>query len=125
MWGYVSKKTLLCVDDEAVGLKVRKIVLEREGYEVLTASDGSEGLHAFADHDVDAVVLDYYMPGMNGAAVASAMKLSKPRVPIILLSAYVTLPESIMDSVDAFIVKGGSPEVLLGKIAELTEHATV
>ncbi len=121
----MSKKTLLCVDDEAVGLKVRKIVLEREGYEVLTASDGSEGLHAFADHDVDAVVLDYYMPGMNGAAVASAMKLSKPRVPIILLSAYVTLPESIMDSVDAFIVKGGSPEVLLGKIAELTEHATV
>jgi CheY-like chemotaxis protein len=60
------------------------------------------------------------MPGMNGGAVATAMKQSKPNVPIILLTAYVTLPESVIESVDAFIVKGGSPEVLLGKIAELT-----
>ncbi len=125
MWGYVSKKTLLCVDDEAVGLNVRKIVLERQGYEVLTASDGSEGLDAFAGHEVDAVVLDYFMPGMNGGVVASAMKRSKPGVPIILLSAYFTMPESVMDSVDAFIVKGGAPEVLLGKIAELTHRPTL
>ena len=69
---------------------------------------------------MDAVVLDYFMPGMNGGAVASAMKQSKPGVPIILLSAYLTLPETVMDSVDAYIVKGGSPEILLGKIAELT-----
>lgn len=121
----MSKKTLLCVDDETVGLGVRKIVLERQGYNVLTARDGSEGLHAFADHEVDAVVLDYYMPGMNGGVVASAMKQSKPEVPIILLSAYLTLPKTVMDSVDAFVVKGQSPEILLGKIAELTDPAVV
>lgn len=121
----VSKKTLLCVDDETIGLKVRKIVLERQGYNVLTASDGSAGLHAFADHNVDAVVLDYYMPGMNGGAVASAMKQSKPGVPIILLSAYLTLPEKVMDSVDAFVVKGQGPEILLGKIAELTDRPII
>lgn len=121
----MSKKTLLCVDDETVGLGVRKIVLERQGYNVLTARDGSEGLHTFADHEVDAVVLDYYMPGMNGGVVASAMKQSKPEVPIILLSAYLTLPKTVMDSVDAFVVKGQSPEILLGKIAELTDPAVV
>jgi CheY-like chemotaxis protein len=119
--GFVSKKTLLCVDDEAIGLKVRKIILERQGYQVLTANDGADGLHAFEHHAVDAVVLDYYMPGMNGGAVASAMKQTKPEVPIILLSAYITLPESVIDSVDAYIVKGDSPEILLDKIAELTE----
>jgi CheY-like chemotaxis protein len=117
----VSKKTLLCVDDELIGLKVRKIILERQGYEVLTASEGQEGLHVFQEHDVDAVVLDYYMPGIDGGAVASVMKKTKPGVPIILLSAYVTLPESVIASVDAFITKGDSPEVLIGKIAELTE----
>ncbi len=120
----MSKKTLLCVDDEAIGLKVRKIILERQGYQVLTAADGSAGLHAFADHEVDAVVLDYYMPpGMNGGDVAFEMKRTKPGVPIILLSAYMSFPEEVIDTVDAFIVKGDSPEVLIGKIAELTEAA--
>lgn len=117
---FVSKKVLLCVDDEVVGLKVRKIILERQGYEVLTASHGAEGLKVFHQNDVDAVVLDYYMPGMNGGAVASAMKEKKPQVPIILLSAYLTLPETVMATVDAFITKGDSPEILLEKIAELT-----
>ena len=120
----MPKKTLLCVDDETVGLHVRKIILERQGYHVLTASEGAAGLDVFHDHDVDAVVLDYYMPGMNGGAVASAMKKSKPDVPIILLSAYLTMPQSVMDSVDAFIVKGDSPEILLAKIAELTDGPT-
>lgn len=119
----MPKKTLLCVDDELTGLKVRKIILERQGYEVLTASAGAEGLHVFEGHDVDAVVLDYYMPGMNGGAVATRMKQAKPEVPIILLTAYISLPESVVQSVDAFIVKGNSPEVLLNKIAELTQPA--
>jgi CheY-like chemotaxis protein len=120
----VARKTLLCVDDEVVGLKVRKIILERQGYDVLTASEGAEGLQVFAEHEVDAVVLDYFMPGMNGGVVASAMKQSKPDVPIILLSAYITLPDSVMNTVDAFITKGDSPEILLNKIAELT-HTSI
>jgi CheY-like chemotaxis protein len=116
----VPKKTLLCVDDESVGLQVRQLILERQGYRVLTASAGAEGLDVFLEHDVDAVVLDYLMPGMNGGSVASAMKKTKPEVPIILLSAYLTLPDSVIASVDAFIVKGDAPEILLTKIAELT-----
>jgi CheY-like chemotaxis protein len=122
--GFVPKKTLLCVDDETIGLQVRKIILERQGYRVLTATEGAAGLDVFHAHEVDAVVLDYYMPGMNGGTVASQMKLSKPGVPIILLSAFLTMPESVMQSVDAFIVKGDSPEVLLAKIAELTHEPT-
>jgi CheY-like chemotaxis protein len=115
----VPKKVLLCVDDEDVGLKVRKIILERQGYQVLTATGGTEGLRTFQHHDVDAVVLDYYMPDMNGGAVATVMKQTKPSVPIILLSAYLTLPEPVIATVDAYIIKGDSPEILLDKIAEL------
>ncbi len=118
----MPQKTLLCVDDETVGLQVRQIILEKQGYRVLTATAGVDGLNVFNEQDVDAVVLDYYMPGMNGGSVATAMKRTKPDVPIILLSAYLALPDSVMETVDAFIVKGDSPEVLLAKIAELV-HA--
>jgi hypothetical protein len=48
------------------------------------------------------------------------MRKTKPSVPIILLSAYLSLPANEVALADAFIVKGDSPEVLLSKIAELT-----
>ncbi len=116
----MSKKRLLCVDDEVVGLKIRKLLLEKQGYDVLTAAEGSEGLNLFHSNHVDGVVLDYYMPGMDGGTVAAEMKKLRPSVPIILLSAYISLPPSVLTAVDAFITKGDSPEVLLNKIAELT-----
>jgi CheY-like chemotaxis protein len=42
-----QSKTVLCVDDEKIGLRVRKIMLESRGFKVLTASDGAEGLKVF------------------------------------------------------------------------------
>ena len=119
----MSKKILLCVDDEVIGLKARKMLLERQGYEVLTAVEGVAGLMVFRENEVAAVVLDYFMPGMNGGVVASAMKRAKPDVPIILLSAYLSLPEAEVAAVDAFLVKTGSHEALLRKIAELTDRS--
>ena len=69
---------ILCVDDEVVGLRVRKILLERAGYQVLTAADGHSGMELFATQPVDAVVLDYAMPGMHGGDVAKKMRQAKP-----------------------------------------------
>jgi CheY-like chemotaxis protein len=114
-----EKKTLLCVDDELIGLKIRKLILERSGYEVLTAEDGPRGLELFQSQDVHGVVLDYFMPGMDGGVVARAMKAIKPLIPILMLSAYFSLPEHALDHVDAFITKGQSPEILLEKIRQL------
>ncbi len=86
---------ILCVDDELVGLKVRKILLERAGYRVLTAMDGPSGLAVFENEPIEAVVLDYSMPGMHGGEVAGRMRQIKPRVPILLLSAYIGLPAEV------------------------------
>jgi CheY-like chemotaxis protein len=113
---------VLCVDDEAVGLRVRKILLERAGYQVLTANDGFAGLELFAEQPVDAVILDYAMPGMHGGEVARQMRLAKPEVPILLLSAYVGLPEEISSLVDVYMTKGeGAPALLetLGNLLSL------
>ncbi len=104
---------ILCVDDEPLGLQVRKMLLEYQGYEVLTAPDGLEGLRVFAANPIAAVVLDYSMPGMTGAQVAAEMKRLKPAVKILLLSAYVDLPEEVLKCVDRRAVKGVAPSAFL------------
>jgi len=97
---------VLCIDDEPKGLAVRKMLLESQGYEVLTATSGREGLAIFARHRISAVVLDYDMPEMNGAQVAAALKRLDPAVKILLFSAYVNLPEEELRWVDAYAIKG-------------------
>jgi CheY-like chemotaxis protein len=112
-------KTVLCVDDEKIGLRVRKIILENHGFKVLIANSGEQGLSIFDTQHVDLVVLDYYMPGLNGGDVASEMRRRRPEVPIIFLSAYFSLPIAALELASAFITKGDPPDVLIEKIQQL------
>jgi CheY-like chemotaxis protein len=112
---------ILCVDDELVGLKVRKILLERAGYRVLTAMDGPSGLAVFENEPIEAVVLDYSMPGMHGGEVAGRMRAIKPRVPILLLSAYIGLPAEVTRLVDLYMTKGEGAPMLLQKLESLLQ----
>jgi CheY-like chemotaxis protein len=110
---------VLCVDDEEVGLQVRKILLERAGYRVLTAPEGQSGLELFTNQPVEAVVLDYSMPGMHGGEVARLMRQTKHEVPILLLSAYVGLSEEVSSLVDVYMTKGEGAPALLSKLGSL------
>jgi len=110
---------ILCVDDEPVGLTVRKLLLERGGYKVETASNGASAIDIFKVQPFDLVLLDYYMPAMNGAEVARVMRQIRPKARIVMLSAYVTLPEEALEHVDASITKGVHPEALLDSIRQL------
>jgi CheY-like chemotaxis protein len=107
------------VDDERIGLRVRKIMLESHGFHVLTACDGHEGIAVFDKNQVDLVVLDYFMPGMNGGDVAAELRKRRPDVPIIFLSAYFSLPPEALELANAFITKGDPPDSLLEKIEQL------
>jgi CheY-like chemotaxis protein len=118
----VPPPTILCVDDEANGLYVRKMVLQAAGYSVLTADNGCSALDVFSSNPVDCVVLDYYMPGMDGGLVAERMRSLKPSVPIVLLSAYVSLPEMTLRMVDAYVTKGQPPAILLERLRQLLRH---
>ena len=115
------KATILCIDDHWNGLLGRKILLEDNGYEVLEATGGDEGLKLFLSHSVDAVVLDYQMPGMNGDVVAAKMKRAKSHVPIMLLSAYGPLPKSKLETVDTFLSKSQPPTILLSTLQDLLD----
>jgi CheY-like chemotaxis protein len=113
-------KVVLCIDDEPSGLLVRSRVLEINGYTVLATQSGSEGLELFRSRPVDVVILDYYMPELSGEAIASEMRRIKPDVPIILLSAFVEVPESTLRLVDRVVVKAQHPDVLLKELELLS-----
>jgi CheY-like chemotaxis protein len=117
----LNSNLVLCVDDELVGLQVRKILLERAGYRVLTASDGPSGLEIFSAEPIEAVVLDYSMPGMHGGEVAVRMRQAKPQVPILLLSAYMGLSPEVTSLVDLYMTKGEGAPVLLEKLGSLLQ----
>lgn len=115
------KATILCIDDHWQGLIGRKMLLEQSGYEVLEASGWDDGLKLFRERNIDAVVLDYQMPGMRGDIVAAKMKSINSSVPIMLLSAYGPLPKKKLKSVDTFLSKSQPPEILLSKLHGLLE----
>ena len=112
-------KVILCVDDEAIGLSVQKMLLESQGYRVITAQNGFDALLRLASENPDLVILDYFMPDMNGDVLARRIKTLRPDLPILLLSGYLYLPGEALDRVDKFLTKGGSPQALLDCVAEL------
>jgi len=113
------KPVILCVDDTPSVLEGEKMLLEENGYRVLTATNGKEAVQAFTSHSVDLVLLDYYMPEMNGGMAAIRMKDSKSDVPIALLSSDECLPLRELEAVDCFIPKSEPIVRLLEKIDHL------
>jgi CheY-like chemotaxis protein len=116
----MSVGKILCIDDE-VGLLVRKMTLEAAGFKVGTATGGKKGLELLSRCGFDLVVLDHSMPEMNGGQVAEQIRSRYPGVPIVLLSAYVALPEEDVRRVDAYITKGDSTETVLAVVGQLIE----
>jgi CheY-like chemotaxis protein len=110
--------TILCVDDEQNQLLLRKLMLEKAGYRVLTADSPSQALNIFDSQLIDLVIVDYYMPGMTGLALARTL-LEQRKVPVMVLSAYPELPGESIGLANIWITKGTAPEELLTKLAEL------
>ena len=84
-----EKKTVLFVDDEEMLLEVGSLMLQRLGYNVLSTSRGQEAIEIFKKNEIDVVILDMRMPGMNGDEVCQQLKNIKPKIKIILASGYV------------------------------------
>src|SRR5665213_2430225 len=81
--------TILVVDDDPVIQKLLVVNFEMEGYVVVTALDGIEGLERVAERHPDLILLDVMMPRMNGIEVLQRLKgdAATAQIPVILLSA--------------------------------------
>jgi CheY-like chemotaxis protein len=80
---------ILLVDDNANGLKARKMVLEELGYGIVTASNGYDALERFSPQKFDLVVTDYKMPRMDGLELIVHLRKLAPELPIVLISGFV------------------------------------
>lgn len=120
----MRQREILCIDDDDQSLEVRKILLETFDYHVTTASNGREGLKLFKSREVDAVIVDYQMPEMDGGQVARAVKDMRPEVPVLVLSGLPRLPqEAPRECIDAFVTKGGPTSNLVHEIKHMIEAA--
>ncbi|HZI58254.1 MAG TPA: response regulator [Verrucomicrobiae bacterium] len=115
---YRSAKTILIVDDETSILSMRRLVFEALGYSVFTAASGEDALEVFAMYPVDAVVLDYLMPGMDGEQTARCMRKVRSDIPIILSSGCLAVPERVLKIVTAAVEKAAGPEALIEALAQ-------
>jgi CheY-like chemotaxis protein len=115
---------ILFIDDQSAGLAIRKELFESKGYEVLTATDGPSAIALSRQHELDLVILDYRMPGMDGEEIASILKAENPARPIVLLTGYAgEIPKRLMAMVDAFVEKGNSATVLLVAVEQALNSA--
>jgi CheY-like chemotaxis protein len=112
----LRKPVILCVDDEETPLLLRKFVLQKAGYQVLTAHSGKDALGIVRSRDVDLILSDYLMPNMTGAELAIQVKAHNPNLRVVLISGLNELP---MDSTvaDGFLSKVEGPDALCSRIS--------
>ncbi|HTA21912.1 MAG TPA: response regulator [Terriglobales bacterium] len=86
--------------------------LQENGYQLLTATNGHEGLRLFASQPVDAIVLDYHLGMLDGALVANEIKRVRPTIPIVMLADNLELPDGALNSVDALVTRSDGAHFL-------------
>ena len=113
-----NKPVILCVDDEAIPLILRKSVLEKSGYSVVAANSGAEALELLDRQPVDLVLTDLLMPGLSGTELARKIKEQRPELPVVLLSGVNEIPEDAARA-DLFLSKVEGPAIMCEKISEM------
>jgi DNA-binding response OmpR family regulator len=112
---------ILIVDDDQNILRLYKEELEDEGYVVVTASNGQEAMERFDKEDPDLVTLDILLPDVDGIKLLRQMKEKKPRLPIIMSTAYDYRDDFAVWASEAYIVKSSDLTELKATIKKLTE----
>lgn len=112
-------RTILIVDDEEKIVEVLRAYLEKEGYQVLSAYDGTTAMDLFRTHDLSLILLDLMLPDMMGEQVCRMIRMSS-RVPVIMLTAKTEesdLIQGLQLGADDYIFKPFSPRTVVAKVA--------
>ncbi len=114
-------KTILIIEDEIAIQNILAEPLRACGYEVVTASDGLEGINTFHTHHIDLIILDIMLPKINGYAVCEMIR-QEAQTPIILLTALDTEADQIKGFdllADDYITKPFSIKLVLKRVEAL------
>ncbi len=103
-----ANNTILCIHRDPDQLSL----LQENGYQLLTATNGSDGLRLFASQPVDAIVLDYHLGLWVGTLFANEITRLRPTIPIVMLAENLELPYGALTSVDALVTKSDGAHFL-------------
>ena len=120
-----SQQTVLVVDDDANVVELTRLYLERDGYRVVSASDGALGLALARDEQPSLVVLDVMLPRVNGLDVCRTLR-QESGVPIIMLTARVEEDDRLAGldlGADDYVTKPFSPRELAARVRAVLRRA--
>jgi DNA-binding NtrC family response regulator len=122
------KTKLLIIEDEKITRRSLTDILETEGYEVLSAENGEEGLDLFKAHMPDIVVTDLRLPKLNGIEVLTTVMALNPACRVILITAYASVDtaiESLKLGAYDYLTKPFSPEKLISILRNINQLNSV
>src|ERR1700689_3682432 len=90
-----ERKQVLIVDDEPNLRKILSAQLTRDGYDVLTAEDGEQGLALLAEHHIDLVITDLKMPKVDGMTLLKRALVDEPELPVVMITAHGTIDTAV------------------------------
>ena len=121
----MEKIKILIVDDESRMRKLIRDFLEREGYQILEASDGIEAMDIFyKEKNIDLIILDVMMPRMDGWQVCKEVR-EYSKVPIMMLTARAEEQNELKGfelGVDEYVAKPFSPKILVARVGALLKR---
>ncbi len=119
-----KRQRIVIIDDNANDLAVTRRLLERRGYDVVTAQSGEEGIRLATQAAPDAIVVDYRMPVMDGFEVARRVKADPhlQTIPVLMLTG-ADSPQYVVEGLNAgaddFVTKGSDIEILVARLRAL------
>jgi CheY-like chemotaxis protein len=118
--------TILVVDDEPALVRLMEFLLKRQGYRLITATNGEEALLKLREHRPDLVVLDIMMPKMDGYEVTERLRADPDTTlaatPILMLSAKAQdedIVRGLQAGSEAYVTKPFDPELLTNAVASM------
>ena len=116
--------TILVVDDEEAVRSSTRRALERAGYDVILATDGSDALRLFTEHNgrIRMVISDIVMPGLGGRELVGQLKVMSPALPVLFISGYTeeaVRDQDVLEPGAAYLAKPYTPAKLLRKVLEV------
>jgi two-component system alkaline phosphatase synthesis response regulator PhoP len=121
-------KKILVIEDDPTTLRLTKYTLEHEGYQVLTASNGLEGLKKARSEKPDLIMLDVMLPGIDGFEICHRLRAEPQtaQLPVLMLSAKARETDKatgLKVGADDYIIKPWHRPELLTKVATLSEKS--
>ena len=115
---------ILVVDDEIEYQRVFSLILSRKGYKVMTCSDGQTALQLLSSNEIDLVMTDMRMPGMDGITLIQKVKEAYPSMEIMVMTAFGSIESAVQAmkyGATGYFIKSSDPESLLLDLSRMAK----